>query len=150
MTWTLDYFDLNTRLNSPVIRWHLQQNTGLVKVNFLSFLYLQIFCFQVHNLATLSMSCSYCFLVSPKQGTVLNKMTYVQSFKMSRLQGSISTYSLLDRLLCISTSERMHDEKHWKMMKKVPFPSCARKAHVRRMKKNDHDFLMFAGQNTQQ
>ena len=29
-----------------------------------------------------------------------------------------------------------NDEKHWKIMKKVPFPSCAQEAHVRRMKKN--------------
>ena len=26
-----------------------------------------------------------------------------------------------------------NNEKHWKMMKKVPFPSCAQEAHVRRM-----------------
>ena len=29
-----------------------------------------------------------------------------------------------------------NDQKHWKMMKKVPFPSCVREAHVRLMKKN--------------
>ena len=31
------------------------------------------------------------------------------------------------------------DKKHWKMMKKVPLPSCAREAHVRRMKKNEEE-----------
>ena len=36
---------------------------------------------------------------------------------------------------CICMVE--NDEKHWKMMKKVPFLSCAREAHVRSMKKSE-------------
>ena len=35
-----------------------------------------------------------------------------------------------------------NDEKHWKMMKKVTFPSCAQEAHVRRMKKNEEKSLL--------
>ena len=44
--------------------------------------------------------------------------------------------------VCACVRMVVKNEKHWKMMKKVPFPSCAREAHVRRMKKND-DFRMF-------
>ena len=50
-----------------------------------------------------------------------------------------------------------NDEKHWKIMKKVPFSSCAREAHDRLTKKNKQKisflnvFFVFdhAGQNTQ-
>ena len=35
-----------------------------------------------------------------------------------------------------------NDEKHWKMMKEVPFPSWAQEANVRLMKKNEEKSLM--------
>ena len=38
-----------------------------------------------------------------------------------------------------------NDEKHWKMMKKVPFPLCAWEAHVRPMKKNEEKNLLVSG-----
>ena len=38
-----------------------------------------------------------------------------------------------------------NDKKHWKMMKKVPFPSCAREAHVRLVKKNKEKSLLVSG-----
>ena len=76
-------------------------------------------------------------------------------------------------MLCISTSKRMlahafawlktikNDQKHSKIMKKVPFSSCTREAHVRLMKKNEEKSSYrfwpckcmskhaFAGRNTQ-
>ena len=37
-----------------------------------------------------------------------------------------------------------NDEKHCRMMKKVPFPSCPQEAHVRRMKKNGEKSLLIS------
>ena len=62
-----------------------------------------------------------------------------------------TTSSRLFNLLCILTSKRMlahafacrKRKKHLKMMKKVPFTSCAREAHVRPMKKNEFFFLFL-------
>ena len=37
-----------------------------------------------------------------------------------------------------------NDEKHLKVMKKVPFASCVQKAHVRLMKKNEEKSLLVS------
>ena len=46
---------------------------------------------------------------------------------------------------CVCICMVKNEEKHKKIMKKEPFPSCILKAHVGRMKKKVlfHDFLMF-------
>ena len=46
-------------------------------------------------------------------------------------------------LLCILTMVK-NDEKHSKMMKKVPLLSCAWEAHVRHMKKNEEKSLLVS------
>ena len=52
-------------------------------------------------------------------------------------------------LLCILTSECMlahqkNDQKHKKMMKKVPFSSCTRETHIRLMKKKEEKILLVS------
>ena len=57
-------------------------------------------------------------------------------------------------VLAVYFDQRMHactcvrmvknDQKYWKMKKKVPFPSCVREAHVRRMEKNEEKSLLVS------
>ena len=42
---------------------------------------------------------------------------------------------------CPSVCMGENNKKHWKM---VPFPSCAREAHVRSMKKNEEKSLLVS------
>ena len=70
----------------------------------------------------------------------------VASFVGDSLVGVITPGNILkEPLLCISTSSlSMHS--HWKMMKKVLFPSCVQEAHEekrRKRKKKVYHFPMF-------
>ena len=75
----------------------------------------------------------------------VEKCLYLKFFWTLQLTGkTIVVYFDQQMHACACISMVENNEKHSKMMKKLPFPSCAREAHVRRMKnKNPNEQPAF-------